>query len=150
MSRRQHIRKRGDRQIGGFTLIEMIVVVVIIAVLAGFLLPAVNRARYKAKVLDMNNTAETLANAIRAYHHEYGEWPLQDPSRGKSWTNSPAALKNELIFRLVADNNPRRMPFWDKLDEVIDPFGGPYNVTIDVMQDFVTVVSTNMSAAVRR
>lgn len=134
----------------GFTLIEMVVVVVIIAVLAGFLLPAVNRARHRAKVLDMDNTAETLANAIRSYHHEYSQWPMQDPSRGRTWTNNPTGLKNEVIFRLVADNNARRVPFWGKLEEVIDPFGGPYNVQIEVQQDFVDVWTTNMSRRVRR
>jgi len=62
----------------GFTLIELMVVVVIICILLGFLSTALLRARDRAT--DARKSAEkaTIAAAIMAFKHEYGYWPEEE------------------------------------------------------------------------
>lgn len=58
---RTHLRR------GGFTLIELMVVIGIIAVLISILLPAVNTARHKAKSVQCQANLRTLGQAFAAY-----------------------------------------------------------------------------------
>jgi prepilin-type N-terminal cleavage/methylation domain-containing protein/prepilin-type processing-associated H-X9-DG protein len=54
-------------QRGGFTLIELMVVIGIIAVLVSILLPAVNTARHKAKSVQCQANLRTLIQAFTVY-----------------------------------------------------------------------------------
>ena len=62
----------------GFTLIEMLVVVAIIAILAAFLLPAVHSAKQKAKELLCVNRLSQIGTALIAYVGTYDEYPGWD------------------------------------------------------------------------
>lgn len=62
---------------GGFTLIEIMVVVTIISVLAMLAVPAFARIQRRAKTTAIMNDFRVFATAFVAYSHENGSWPAE-------------------------------------------------------------------------
>ena len=99
---------------GAFTLVEMLVVIAIIAILAGILIPVVGRAKTKAKVAAARVEMAGLELAIKTYHNDYSRWPVpknyprnvwDDVSYG--WEDSSLKLNNnDLMAILMAVDTP--------------------------------------------
>lgn len=139
----------------GFTLLELLVVVAIIGILVGIMLPAIGGVKIKAQIKKAESGVKSLAVACRAYHTEYGYWPLARGDRGMD--TPPEALltstNNEFMTRLTAlafhEENPRSINFieWQAPlpgePGMVDPFRSnqAYRVSIKVSDNSVTVWS---------
>jgi len=138
----------------GFTLVELLVVISIIAVLMGLLFPVVGAVMRSAKKTQAKNDALQIASAIKGYFTEYGRFPIDSNSGDTTLTND-GDLGNLYQVLLasprddddVQENNPRLIVFLDAKDAkngrggidenyvFRDPWGEPYQVVIDANYD---------------
>jgi general secretion pathway protein G len=103
----------------GFTLIEIMVVMVIIAMLAALVGPRVMNALGGSKVKATRIQIENLANAIDTFHLDVGRYPTQQ----------------EGLQTLVANPadkpiNNWRGPYLKKLKVPTDEWGNPFLYTV--------------------
>ena len=66
------------RRSGGFTIIELLAVMTLIALLIGILFGAAQFIVKTSRQRRAETTALALKNAITTYRHSYGKWPIPD------------------------------------------------------------------------
>lgn len=97
------------RKVRGFTLMELLLVIAIIALLAGMLLPALAAVRRAAKEGAAKVKISQIGTGFRAYYNEYAQWP-SSPTNGALWAS---ILSGNLGVDGTVTNNPRRIIFMD-------------------------------------
>ncbi len=135
------------KQTAGFTLLELLIVIVIIAILFAIIMPSIFSLKQKARIRQATTESKAVAIAIRGYHTEYGEWPVpaRPAATGGVWSND-----NYLVLAYltgpVRPENPKGINFMETTNvtsSLKDTFKtmAPYLISIDVAGNSVTVKS---------
>ncbi len=104
-----------------FTLIERLVVIAIIAILAGMLLPALNKARERARGTQCMGQYKGIATAMAMYISDYNYY-LPDPSYNRPYAPSGnyTAANNNVVYALDSlylkkykKGSSKVAPFWE-------------------------------------
>jgi general secretion pathway protein G len=97
-----------------FTLLEVLVVIVVIAVLATFVAPNLFRNVDDAKVATARAQIESLATALDSYRLDHGRYPTTAQGLGALWqkpTIDPPANWTEPYLRKAVPDDPWGRPY---------------------------------------
>jgi general secretion pathway protein G len=101
----------------GFTLLELMVVLLILALIASIAAPQVTKHLRKAKIQTAKIQVDALGAAVDSFHVDNGRLPTNE----------------EALKALV--ERPAGLPAWDgpyikKKESLIDPWGEPYRYRV--------------------
>lgn len=135
----------------GFTLIELMVVIAIIAILASITIPVIGRAMESARRANARTDLQSIETAVRAYYNEYGRFPHDSGGPDRVYEDDNYELLNALRARDSSSGNPnheanpRRIIFLEVPERslsstgddarYIDPWGTPYRIAVDTNFD---------------
>lgn len=161
-------RRKNNYCASGFTLIELVVVISVIAILMALLFPAFQSAQNQAKRTQAKNDLTQIVTAVNAFYTEYGKYPAPDATGSFTSdtvfgdSNNTGKYKSFQLFNTLravqTDNtavalNPKLISFiqgntvkdstnpragFDAAGNFYDPWGRTYAVAVDLSYDNVT------------
>ena len=143
----------------GFTLMELLVVMTIIAILAGLSVPVANAVMKRARLMRAKHMALGLRKAVGTYSAEYGRYPVAGDNGSQATRDAEVETDQALMNVLLGSDeasgpgglNPRGQPFFSANNAssdrnprdgmvstptgggtLYDPWGNLYRLIIDV------------------
>ena len=112
------------KSLRAFTLIELLVVIAIIAILAALLLPALGRARGKARATACLNNLRQLGLGAVMYCGENNDTLPQTSHEHASWVGRLQPFTGTNVYRCPDDKNQQRLYSYAVNDFLtVHPFG---------------------------
>ncbi len=93
------------RQQRGFTLVELLIVVIILAILAAIVVPQFSSSTADAKESALDSSLAEMRNAIELYYHQHGSVYPAAASDGSNAAGTVAAFTNQLTQFTAADGS---------------------------------------------
>jgi prepilin-type N-terminal cleavage/methylation domain-containing protein len=117
-------------RIGGFTLIEVLIVIGIIAILAGLLLGTSGFVQEKAGRARAQGEIETISAALENFKSDYGYYPIATDAKDGTRKIIEVLMPSETNkFPKIYMSFPKKMlekPDNPESGRLVDPFGNPY------------------------
>lgn len=85
----------------GFTLVELLVVIGILAILSSFIYPAIRRAMIRGKIAQTKANIMSLTTAIKGYHQDFNAYPDFYNASGDATAIGRPETANHLVMRLL-------------------------------------------------
>jgi prepilin-type N-terminal cleavage/methylation domain-containing protein len=119
------MRPRVHSPVSGFTLVEVMIVVLIISLLATIAVPTVQNLQRKARTSAIQNDFRVFATAFDTYAQEYGTWPAE---------TAAGVVPPEMAGRLNATAFTRTTPMGGKYNWESNQthFGTKYRAAIAI------------------
>lgn len=116
------------RNQSGFTLIEMLIVVIILGILAMIIIPQINVSSDEARMSTMRTNLGTIRNAIELYYHQHSNnYPGAVKTDGTGTATGAGELPDAFIDQLTKYTEMNGKAAGDKGDlSATDPIFGPY------------------------
>lgn len=108
----------------GFTLVELLVVISIIALLAAILLPVLKRARLTAQAANCRSNMQQIGLAMEMYSNEYNEyicWATDSTNGHKDWYHWPGDTGSGTMASYTYDWPELYTPYTETGDVFMDP-----------------------------
>lgn len=114
------------KSVGGFTLVELLVVIVIIALLAALLLPALSKAMCNGRQGAAHHLIDNLSQATKNYELDCNAFPADG---GSPYPSAPLVLA-------LKSAGPKKIPYFEFQTDMLDSGGNiwsPVRFNVDVI-----------------